>query len=315
MKKGGGTAMSARSQSHTPFSLLMAVYAGDTPSFVARALKSDTIEQTLLPNQVVIVRDGPLRRELAQLIDQYPAQLKAQLLHANRAEEMPEFTIVRLPTNKGLAHALNFGLKACKYELVARADSDDISRPSRFSVLIPLLASSGLDALGSAIQEFSNDEHTPGRIRYLPSGGSELRTYATLHSPLHHPSVAFRKTSVYRVGGYPEGSGRFEDYRLWETMLVAGEHIGNIKKPLVLYRSDTAMYHRRGGIRMFRDELRLQKDFLHDGFISPIQYVRNILIRACYRLLPDQVRSCLYAIMTTLLNRFHGKSVNDSRKK
>ncbi|KJY52136.1 Glycosyl transferase family protein [Bifidobacterium mellis] len=307
--------MSARNQSHTPFSLLMAVYAGDTPSFVARALKSDTIEQTLMPNQVVIVCDGPLGRELAQLIDGYPAELKRQLLQTDRAKETPEFTIVRLPTNRGLAHALNLGLKSCKYELVARADSDDISRPSRFNVLIPLLASSGLDALGSAIQEFSNDEHTPGRIRYLPSGGSELRTYATLHSPLHHPSVAFRKTSVCRVGGYPENAGRFEDYRLWETMLVASEHIGNIKEPLVLYRSDRSMYHRRGGMRMFRDELRLQNDFLHDRFINPIQYVRNILIRACYRLLPDQVRSCLYAIMTTLLNRFHGKSVNDSRKK
>ena len=307
--------MSARNQSRTPFSLLMAVYAGDTPSFVARALKSDTIEQTLMPNQVVIVCDGPLSRELSQLIDGYPTGLKTQLVHANRADQMPEFTIVRLQANKGLAHALNIGLKSCKHELVARADSDDISRPSRFSVLIPLLASSGLDALGSAIQEFSKDEHAPGRIRYLPEGGSELRTYATLHSPLHHPSVAFRKTSVRRVGGYPENAGRFEDYRLWETMLVAGEHIGNIKEPLVLYRSDTAMYHRRGGMRMFRDELRLQNDFLQDDFISPIQYVRNILIRACYRLLPDQVRGCLYAIMTTLLNRFHGKSVNDSRKK
>ncbi|WP_445343715.1 glycosyltransferase [Bifidobacterium sp. ESL0819] len=307
--------MSARNQSRTPFSLLMAVYAGDTPSFVARALKSDTIEQILMPNQVVIVCDGPLSRELSQLIDGYPTGLKTQLVHANRADQMPEFTIVRLQANKGLAHALNIGLKSCKYELVARADSDDISRPSRFSVLIPLLASSGLDALGSAIQEFSKDEHAPGRIRYLPEGGSELRTYATLHSPLHHPSVAFRKTSVRRVGGYPENAGRFEDYRLWETMLVAGEHIGNIKEPLVLYRSNTAMYHRRGGMRMFRDELRLQNDFLQDGFISPTQYVRNILIRACYRLLPDQVRGCLYAIMTTLLNRFHGKSVNDSRKK
>ena len=307
--------MSARNQSHTPFSLLMAVYAGDTPSFVARALKSGTIEQTLMPNQVVVVCDGPLSRGLDQLIDRYPTELKTQLLHADRAHQMPEFTIVRLQANRGLAHALNIGLRSCKYELVARADSDDISRPSRFSVLIPLLASSGLDALGSAVQEFSKDEHAPGRIRYLPEGGSELRTYATLHSPLHHPSVAFRKTSVRRVGGYPENAGRFEDYRLWETMLVAGEHIGNIKEPLVLYRSDTAMYHRRGGMRMFRDELRLQNDFLQDGFISPIQYVRNILIRACYRLLPDQVRSCLYAIMTTLLNRFHGKSVNNSRKK
>ena len=195
--------MSARNQSHTPFSLLMAVYAGDRPSFVARALESDTIEQTLMPDQIVIVCDGPLGKELDQLVDRYPAELKRQLLQADRAKEMPEFTIVRLPANRGLAHALNLGLKSCKHELVARADSDDISRPSRFSILIPLLASSSLDALGSAIQEFSDDERTPGRIRYLPSGGSELRAYATLHSPLHHPSVAFRKTSVCKVGGYP----------------------------------------------------------------------------------------------------------------
>lgn len=291
--------MTAESQETFPFSLLMSVYAGDRIEYVKRALDSNTLDQVLVPNQVVIIQDGPLKDEIQQFIEEYPRDCAHRFAREGRREETPEFTLVKLSSNSGLAHALNQGLPRCRYDLVARADSDDISLPARFSTIIPALGSSGYDVVGSAIQEFNKDEHHPGQVRSLPSGGARLSAYATLYSPLHHPSVAFRKASVAAVGGYPENFGRFEDYLLWESMILAGDTMMNLSTPLVLYRTDSATYSRRGGLDMFRDELKLQKRFHTDGFITIPQYLRNITIRGLYRLMPVCIRSFLYKIVTT----------------
>ena len=40
--------------------------------------------------------------------------------------------IVRLPQNQGLGPALAEGIRHCSWELVARMDTDDISRRDRF---------------------------------------------------------------------------------------------------------------------------------------------------------------------------------------
>ena len=56
--------------------------------------------------------------------------------------------VVELAQNVGLAEALNAGLQACSYELVARADSDDLSEPTQFCRLIPALVEGGLHGTG-----------------------------------------------------------------------------------------------------------------------------------------------------------------------
>ena len=67
--------------------------------------------------------------------------------------------MVELAQNVGLAEALNAGLQACSYELVARADSDDLSEPTRFARLIPALVQGGYTVLGSAMFEV-NESNT-----------------------------------------------------------------------------------------------------------------------------------------------------------
>ena len=67
-----------------------------------------------------MVQDGPLTAELVAVINEWKNQLDTIL------------TTVLLEQNVGLAAALNEGLKYCKYELVARMDTDDIAMPERF---------------------------------------------------------------------------------------------------------------------------------------------------------------------------------------
>ena len=123
--------------------------------------------------------------------------------------------------------------------------------------------------MGSAIREFTDDERQPGQIRMLPAEGADLEKYARMQSPVHHPSVVFRKSAVLAAGGYPEDAGRFEDYLLWERMMLNHAQFLNMPEPLVLYRTNQEAYERRGGWDMFREELRLQWRFLRDGFTSP----------------------------------------------
>lgn len=289
-----------------PFSLLMAVYEGDSVAYLRRALLSNTLEQSRVPAQLVVVRDGPVPAALESFLGDVPTLLLARFAEAGKAAQTPTINIVRLPRNGGLAHALNKGLAVCRYDLVARADSDDVAVPSRFAALLPMIDGSHTpvcDVIGSAIREFSGDERHPGQIRRLPEAGEALQTYARLQSPLHHPSVAFRKSVVLAAGGYPEHSGRFEDYLLWERLIMRGSRIANLPEPLVLYRVNAGAYERRGGWSMFRDELALQRQFHADGFTTTVQFLRNVMVRAVYRLLPRSIRQAGYRLLTAVHNR------------
>ncbi|MCI1649348.1 glycosyltransferase [Bifidobacterium tibiigranuli] len=312
-----------------PFSVLMAVYAGDERDYLRRAVLSNTLEQTCVPTQLVIVRDGPVPASIQAFLDGLDVWLGKAFAQVGRHDSLPEITVLELARNSGLAHALNQGLRRCRYDLVARADSDDISLPARFATIIPLLDgphgeshrapqhdSRGerehvghYDIVGSAIREFSGDERHPGQARTLPAGGKKLLDFARVQSPLHHPSVAFRKSAVQRVGGYPEHSGRFEDYLLWERLILAGARLHNVAEPLVLYRVDAGAYQRRGGWAMFRDELALQRRFRADGFTSAAQFVRNVAIRALYRLMPTGLRKLGYRALIALRNA--GRKLGD----
>ena len=100
------------------YSVLMSVYDKEKPEYLKQSIES-MLNQTVKPEQFVVVEDGALNKSLSDIIDKYKADFNEL------------FTIVKLQVNGGLGNALNQGLKACRNELVARMDSDDISLPRR----------------------------------------------------------------------------------------------------------------------------------------------------------------------------------------
>ena len=96
------------------YSILQSVYKSDNPEYLRLSIESMLL-QTVPSDDYVIVEDGPLPQELENVI-----------LRFRRSN--PEIKVVRLETNVGLGKALNAGLEACRNELVARMDSDDICR-------------------------------------------------------------------------------------------------------------------------------------------------------------------------------------------
>ncbi|MDO5060372.1 MAG: glycosyltransferase [Actinomycetaceae bacterium] len=261
------------------FAVLMSVYAGDNPAHFERALASVTREQIRKPSQVVLVQDGPV-----------PAALAAKIAAASDIADQP-VTVVPLAENQGLALALDAGLSHCHFELVARADADDISLPQRFALQIPRMRD--LDLLGAAIAEFETDENQWGMIRRQPETATEIAAAVKLRSPFNHPTVVFRQSAVGIAGGY-EPCERLEDYWLFARMIAGGARCANLPEPLVAYRVGAGAYKRRGGLDLFLSEIELQKRFKENGFISSAGFLRNLVVRAGYRLIPTGARKKLY---------------------
>lgn len=264
----------------TEFSVLMSVYRGDNPAHLRRALTSISTDQQLAPNQIVLVRDGPL-----------PKPLQAVFTAADEICHPVRLTPVVLEENRGLARALQAGLAHCDYDIVARADADDICLPQRFAKQIPKMAD--LDLLGAAIQEFHEDEGNAGLVRTLPEGAAEIRQILPLRDPFNHPAVVLRKSAVAAVGGY-DNLTKMEDYWLFARMVHAGARVANLSEVLVYYRVGAGAYHRRGGIDMLQAEYRLQRALHCIGVTSTWQMARNVAVRCSYRLIPAAVRKALY---------------------
>jgi glycosyltransferase involved in cell wall biosynthesis len=264
----------------TAFSLLLPVYARDDPAQLERAFTSAVQEQTLRPDEVVLVRDGPVPDELAaalaRLVDQSPVPVR----------------LLELPRNEGLAAALTAGLAACAHDVVARMDADDIALPERFERQLAVI-DQGYDLVGAGLLEFADDEAVTIGRRTPPVGEERIRRYARFHQPFNHPTVVYRRRAVARAGGYI-AVGLMEDYWLFVRMLAAGARVANLPEPLLKYRVGAGAYRRRGGLAQLRAELRLQRLMRHLGFTTRREALRNALVRGGYRLLPEAVRRVSY---------------------
>jgi glycosyltransferase involved in cell wall biosynthesis len=273
---------------HEPFSLLVPVYHGDRPDYLRRSFRSAVHDQTVRPSEVVIVRDGPVGDDLARCLEEL------------RASSPVPVTLVALERNGGLGPALDSGLAASRFDVVARQDADDVSMPNRFAVELPLMENA--DIVGSGLLEFSGETGEIVGQRVPPTEPAQIQRYARMHDPFNHPTVVYRKQAVLAAGGYGD-LPLMEDYALFARMLLSGARAVNVPEPLVFYRVGKTAFKRRGGRELLRSELRLQREFRRLGFTSRSQYARNVLVRGGYRLVPWWCRRAVYRPI--LANRRH----------
>ncbi len=263
-----------------PFSLLMSTWAGDDPDFLREAFGSTVVAQTRRPDEVVLVQDGPVPDALARATDELVATSPVPV------------KLVPIEQNIGLGPALDLGLDTCTHEIVARMDADDVSRPDRFARQLPLIEA-GADIVGSGLYEFG---HSPDDVvgrRTPPTDPEEIRRVVRFRDPFNHPTVVYRKSAVLSAGGYTD-MALMEDYLLFTRMIDAGARPANLAEPLVSYRVGAGAYARRGGGRLLRSELALQRRFRDLGITTRRQYLRNVVVRGGYRLVPEALRKAAY---------------------
>jgi len=263
-----------------PFSLLISTYAGDSADFLRLAFESSVQQQSRRPDQVVLVQDGPVPEQLAESIADLMAHSPVPVEH------------VALEDNAGLGPALDRGLEACVHEIVARMDADDVSFPDRFERQVPLVEA-GAYIVGAGLLEFqSSVEDVVGR-RTPPVDPDEIRRVIRFRDPFNHPTIVYRKAAVLAAGGYTD-MALMEDYLLFTRMVEAGARPANIADPLVYYRVGAGAYSRRGGRKLLRAELALQHRFHRLGITTRGEYLRNVIVRGGYRLVPERLRKIAY---------------------
>ncbi|MFW0121162.1 glycosyltransferase [Rothia sp. CCM 9419] len=263
------------------FSVLMSTYSRDDARFLDRAIASNTVEQNRAPDEFVLVKDGVLTPELDEVIERWCAR--------SRKGEVCPIKVVSLPRNAGLANALNEGLKECSYDVVARADADDISLPHRFERQLPELVGKNVAVLGSSMFEVSLDASYIESERHAVLGSEQIRSAFAHRNPMFHPTVIFRKSAVEAVGGYEEVPGA-EDYWLWSRMNAAGFVFQNIADSLVKYRTGAGVYTRRGGVGAFTKDVKVQQTLYNGGMINKTDFVTNLGVRLVYRFVPVGLR-------------------------
>lgn len=266
---------------HIPFSVLLSVYAKEQDSCLRESLDS-LLHQTLPPDEIILVEDGPLPDRLKQTIREYQ-------------DRCPLLKTVVLPQNQGLGNALNEGLRHCRYDLVARMDTDDIARPERFETQLKVFeAHPEIDISSAWIEEFEGSPDHLLAVKKLPETHPEILRYARHRCPVNHPVVMYRKSAVQKAGGY---EGFPEDYRLWVKMLMNGARFYNVQQSLLYFRFSRSMIKRRGGWKYALADIRSQIDFYRLGLFGIPTLCYNILVRGVVRLTPSGLRQFIYQKM------------------
>ncbi|MGH3510325.1 MAG: glycosyltransferase, partial [Nocardioidaceae bacterium] len=173
------------------------------------------------------------------------------------------------------------------------------SAPHRFERQIPVIEA-GADIVGSGLVEFGASANDVVGRRTPPTEPDEIRRVVAFRDPFNHPTVVYRKSAVLAAGGYPD-LDLMEDYLLFGRMLRRGARPANLAEPLVRYRVGAGAYARRGGWPLLRSELALQRKFRVARVTTRAQYLRNVVVRGGYRLVPELVRRSAYR--TLIANR------------
>ena len=263
-----------------PFSVILSIYYKESPLFLRESLDS-LFSQTICPDEVILVKDGPIGDELDNVIDSYVTRY-------------PYLKVLSLVTNRGLGKALNEGLKYCSHELVARMDTDDIAMPERFEKQLAVFKKyPDIDVVGAWISEFEDNVSNIKSVRKLPELPDDIRQFAKRRNPINHPVVMFRKSAVLAAGGYRHFP-LFEDYYLWIRMLMNGAKFYNIQESLLYFRFSPEMFKRRGGWKYMINELHFLQMMRQIHFISFSQFMQNLFVRFSIRLIPNSLRAIIY---------------------
>ena len=263
------------------FSVLMSVYYKEKPEFFDLSLESNIVNQTLSPNEFVLICDGELTPDLEAVIDKYQ-------------KLFPEVFKVYRKENGGLGKALNFGLPKCSYSLVARSDSDDICSPDRFEKQVGFMNEHPeIGIISSYIDEFAEDWTRPNHIKTLPLTHDELYQMAKFRNPLNHMSVMMRKNDIIRIGSYRH-IPYIEDYELWVRAIINGIKIANIGEVLVHARTGNGMVQRRGTKKYIKSWHLMNKDMMKAGMIGCGTYLRNMFSITAFVFMPVGIKTFLY---------------------
>lgn len=264
-----------------PYSVLMSVYLNEKPGFLSESLES-MLTQTVPPSDFVLVCDGKLTDELNVIVKSF------------ESEYSEIFNSIRLIENVGTGLAANEGIKACKYDLIVKMDSDDICMPTRCQKqLLMFLKNPKLDMVGAYIQEFDSETDELLAVKKTPLKHEEILKYAKRRNPFNNQTLIFRKSMAEKVGGY-SNIKRCEDYEFVTKMLMAGAIGENMPEILVKYRVTKDNIKRRKNWTNTKSFIHVRKNLLKSGFSNIFDFIIPCTAQLLMFILPEKFTLWMY---------------------
>lgn len=264
-----------------PYSVLMSVYVKEKPANLTESLES-ILQQTVPPDELVLVCDGKLTDELNVIIKAFESEY-SEIFHS-----------VRLLENVGTGMAANEGIKACRNELIAKMDSDDICVPDRFRLqLMMFVKNPKLDMIGGYIEEFDDATRQPIAIKKTPLTHEEILKFAKRRNPFNNQTLVYRKSFAQKVGGYTDIK-RCEDYEFITKMLMEGAVCENLPEVLVKYRVTKDNYKRRKNSANTKSFIKVRWGLHKAGFSSLWDFLVPTVAQLILFIMPERFTGWAY---------------------
>lgn len=264
------------------FSVLISVYEKENHHYFKQALDSILVNQSIIPNELVIVKDGPLTKQLEDVIEAYHERFSSII------------KVIQLDTNSGLGEALRIGLEECSFEIVARMDSDDINHYLRFEKQLKFFEKNlEIDLVGTNIAEFFDTLDNIKFIRKVPTTNYEIKKMAKRRNPINHVSVMFKKSAVIESGSY-EHLFFLEDYYLWIRLIARGFNLANIDEALVYVRTGEDMFKRRSNPEYIKSWFKLQKKMKEYQLINGVDFLINMIYISVFIYIHPKLKEYIY---------------------
>jgi len=215
--------------------VLMPAY--NAGSYIAEAIAS-VLKQSFTDFELLIVNDGSTD-DTVQVINSFNDKR----------------IVLISQENKGIAAALNVGLKAARAPYIARFDADDVCYPNRLKMQYEFITTyPEYSVIGSAADYMDVKGHFI--FTYHPEAhlNEEIQQLNYTVCPFIHSSVFYKKEIITNNGGYNEHAYTFEDHFLWVNILKH-EKACNLSLPLIKVRlnPNSITIDEKWRTRQFRD--------------------------------------------------------------
>lgn len=248
----------------------MPVYKGvDTDTF--KAAFDSLLAQTRMPEELIIVLDGPVLSSIRTYIEEKKGMLKVE--------------VIELPENLGTGIASQEGLNHCTGDWIARVDADDISFDSRFETMEKYIMNNPeISICGSLIAEVPDlfEKNRVSFIRNVPIDHESIVHYGNFRYPFNNPTLFVKRNMVLEAGGYRDVKG-YEDWDLALRVFRINGRAGNINKVLAKVHQN---YSRRKGWEIFKNDFNALRRFRKEGYHSQLVFLFNIFVRLATRIFP-----------------------------
>ena len=200
-------------------SIIMSVYNAE--KYLKESIQS-ILNQSYARFELIIIEDGSTDGSI-EIIERF-------------ADE--RIRLIRHEKNRGIAVALNRGIREARGEWIVRMDADDVAMPGRLEKQLEYVEkNAGVDGLFTTVERIdeSGKALPPWEIDRECIDFRKIGEILPLKNCLAHPTAMIR-AKLLKAQGYSAKVPGGEDYHLWLRLLSEGRILAKIDEALLRYR-------------------------------------------------------------------------------